>query len=214
MTINKIKNGRFINCFNCITVLTIIVLTAFAISATAQSTDPLSPTPMTTDTIKSRWGSGKRISHYYSFTGGPGIVKVQLNIKPDDVDSAYGALMDGDGHYLIPVENRNTTQRARFGDVLSSSGSFFVATYEIKRKQNFIFEFFTDGIDKDTGGSYTFKVSGDGISFNGNKGIVVEDTGKDKTLGLPKSGKLRLVMDDGTVQEINLTRVREATVKP
>ena len=57
--------------------------------------------------------------------------------------------------------------------------------------------------------------AGDGISFDENKSPTNNNnTGVDKTLSLPKSGKLRLVMDDGTVQEINLARVREATVKP
>ena len=59
------------------------------------------------------------------------------------------------------------------------------------------------------------RASGDGISFDENKSPTNNNnTGVDKTLSLPKSGKLRLVMDDGTIQEINLARVREATVKP
>lgn len=46
--------------------------------AAAQSGDPDKPTPMTTGEAKGRWAKDKDISHFYSFTAGPGEVKVLL----------------------------------------------------------------------------------------------------------------------------------------
>jgi hypothetical protein len=216
MKTSKMRIERFLKYLNLLVTLPII-LTIFAAIATAQSTDPFSPTPMNSEIVKGRWTPGKRISHYYSFEAGPGVIKVAANCKPDGTIDGVGIqLLDADGHSIPPVENREDP--FMLGTTISAlayqEGKLLVATYEIKRKQKFIVRFFTDNMEQEWGGNYSLKVSGDGVSFNGNKGVVIEEAGKDKTLGLPKSGKLRLVMDDGTVQEINLSRVREATVKP
>ena len=220
MTISKMKTEQFLTYINLLTVLTIIFF-ALTVSATAQSTDPFSPTPMTAETVKGRWSGGKRISYYYSFSAGPGVVKVLFNAKPDGhVDEVGGELLDADGHPLTPIENRGDPFRtSTVGDIIYQTGRLFVATYEIKRRQKFIFRFYTTNMEKEDGGSYSIKVSGDGVSFDENKTSTNKtSTNNNAATGitscLPKSGTLRLVMDDGTVQEINLSRVREAAVKP
>lgn len=216
MIINKLKNERICNYVNSFAIL-IIFFIVLAVSEKAQSTDPFSPTPITTEVVNGRWTSGKRVAYYYSFTGGPGVVKVQFNCKPDgNVDSCGGQLSDADGHPLVPVENRDDVfQLTRVGDMFYQEGKLFVATYEIKRRQKFIFKFYTDNMEQKWGGSYSIKASGDGVSFSENNSSINNNNPKvDKTSCLPKSGKLRLVMDDGTVQEINLSRIIEATIKP
>src|ERR1044072_1042070 len=81
----------------------LIAVTVLVQPAAAQSTDPDNPTPMTADTVKARWPKGNRISHYYSFVGGPGVVKVSFNATPEgNVDAVGGQLTDADGHASIP----------------------------------------------------------------------------------------------------------------
>lgn len=218
--ISKVKTKWFLKYLELLVALPIILI-ALASTSIAQSTDPFSPTPMTTDTIKGRWPSGKRISHYYSFVAGPGTVKVAFNCKPDGtIDGVGGQLLDADGHAFVPIENRNESfNPSAVEDLVYQEGKLLVATYELKRKQKLIIRFYTNNMEKEWGGTYAIKVSGDGVSFNEsnastNNNSTSSSAGNDKTFSLPKSGKLRLVMDDGTVQEINLSRVREATIKP
>lgn len=216
MTISRMKTERILKYSNLLAVLTIVFVALTGI-ATAQSTDPFSPTPITSEVVKGRWTSGKRVSYYYSFTAGPGVVKVQFNCKPDgSVDSCGGQLLDADGHPLVPVENRDDSfQSTKVGDMFYQEGKLFVATYEIKRRQKFIFKFYTDNMEHEWGGSYSIKVSGDGVSFKENLSSTDNNNPvADKTSCLPKSGKLRIVMKDGTVHEINLSNVTEMTVKP
>jgi hypothetical protein len=54
----------------------LITLIAPAGSALAQSTDPDNAIPMTTDTVRGRFPAGKEATHYYTFVGGPGEIKV------------------------------------------------------------------------------------------------------------------------------------------
>jgi hypothetical protein len=220
MSISNRNNTRIIKGINLLAILT-LVLAALAVSTTAQSTDPFSPTAMTTEVVKGRWPSGKRVAYYYSFTAGPGVVKVQFNCKSDgSVDACGGQLSDADGHLLTPVENRGDSfLTTAVGGMFYEDGGLFVATYEIKRRQKFIFKFYTDLSEKEYGGNYSIKVSGDGVLSkesitSTNNGSTNNNNGADNASCLPKSGKLRLVMEDGTIQEINLSRVREAAIKP
>jgi hypothetical protein len=100
-------------------------------------------------------------------------------------------------------------------DVASGAGVRLVSTYELKRRQKLIVRFYTAITTPETGGSYTIKVSGEGISANEPSTLTNSyPANREQTISLPKSGKLRIVMKDGTIQEINLSNVQEATVKP
>ncbi len=194
-------------------------ITALARPILAQSTDPFNPTPMTSETVKGRWLAGKQISHYYSFVAGPGVVKVMFNCVDDSGSQIVGQeVSDVDGHLLKRLESiGNDSQPSTYTtEVADGAGVRLVSSYELKRRQKLIVRFYTTITTPDTAGSYTIKVSGDGISGNesasANNGSTNTNSGS--AFSLPKSGKLQLVMDDGTIQEINLGRVREARIKP
>lgn len=223
MTTSRIKAKRSLK--NLLAVLSVILF-LFIGTAIAQSTDPFEPTPMKTEAVKGRWVREKHVSHYYSFTAGPGVVKIMFNCVADEGSTIVGGeLSDADGHLLPRMEGiaRGDAKPSYINAVAMAEGTRIVSTYEIKRRQKLIVRFYTTITTPDTGGTYTIKVSGDGVSFdnadtssNNNSPEKKEGNyaGADKTLSLPKKGKLRIVMDDGTVQEINLSRVREAAIKP
>jgi hypothetical protein len=221
MSVRNMTNKRFLEVLRFLGVLT-VVFVALTATARAQSTDPLNPTVMTSDTVKGRWPSGKRISYYYSFVAGPGLVKVSFNCKPDNViDGVGGQLLDADGRPFVPLENiQEGSKSPSVEGLVYQQGKLFVGTYEIKRRQKFIFKFYTTNLEGEMGGSYTIKVSGDGVTFadggdsSSNNPNSSNRPAAEKASCLPKSGKLRLVMDDGTIQEINLTRVKEMSVRP
>lgn len=220
MTRKNMKIMRMLKCLFLLTVLS-VTLVALVAPANAQSSDPFNPTPMTTDMVKGRWTIGKHASHYYTFWAGPGVVKVSFNCIDDSGSTIVGQEMtDADGHLFTRTESvgRDDVTPTYVTGVAGAEGIRLSSTYEIKRRQKVIVRFYTSVITPESGGSYTIKVSGDGVSFNENNAptnsTTASNTNIDKTSCLPKSGKLRLVMDDGTIQEINLSRVREITVKP
>jgi hypothetical protein len=196
----------------------LLALTSLASLAAAQSTDPFNPTPMTADTVKGRWPADKLISHYYSIVAGPGVVKVMFNCVDDSGSQIVGQeVTDADNHLLKRRESIGSDSEppTYVTEVASGAGVRLVSTYELKRRQKLIVRFYTAITTPETGGSYTIKVSGEGISANEPSTLTNSyPANREQTISLPKSGKLRLVMDDGTVQEINLSRVREATVNP
>ena len=146
----------------------LIGITTLARPAAAQSTDPFNPTPMTTDTVKGRWSAGKLISHYYSIVAGPGVVKVMFNCVDDSGSQIVGQqVSDADGHLLRRVESigKDSEPPTYTTEVANGAGVRLVSTYELKRRQRLIVRFYTDIIAPETGGSYTIKVSGDGVEY-------------------------------------------------
>jgi hypothetical protein len=185
-----------------------------------QSTDPFTPTPMPGDSVKGRWPLGKQISHYYSIVAGPGVVKVMFNCVDDSGSTIVGQeVSDADNHLLTRLESigKDNEPPTYVTGVAEGAGIRLVSTYELKRRQKLIIRFYTTITTPDTGGTYTIKVAGDGVTANDSVASTANGSSGNSSgsaFALPKTGKLQLVMDDGTIQEINLSRVREARVKP
>lgn len=200
-------------------VVLLVVFTFLAASAAAQSTDPFSPAPMTSDTVKGRWTSGSP-SYYYSFVAGPGVIKVSFNAKPNGpIDTVGGELRSAEGQLLIPVENRTKGNSPTVSGSLTSAGRLFVATYDLERRQKLVFRFFSNYGGTNNTGTYSIKVSGSGLYFGDDISLISMDPAGSITDGgglscMPKTGILRLEMRDGTFQEINLGRVKEMAVRP
>lgn len=229
MTINRMKTKRFLNHLNLLAALPIILI-ALAGTALAQSTDLDNPTPMTTNETKGRWQTGKAISFFYSFTAGPGEIMVMFDFKPDS--SLLNVSAEVTDVYGRGIGNLDDSQkRSELSYFATPEGERLVGRYELKRRQKLVARISIMGDEVATPGSYKVRVSGDGVSFNDNNTSTSNSSGNNSStnnsgtmnnnnagsnnvLSLPKSGKLRLVMDDGTIQEINLSRVREATIKP
>jgi hypothetical protein len=231
MTISKVKKQRFLSCLNLLAKV-LIILIAIVGPAAAQSTDPDNPVPMTTNVIKGRLFGDKPIAHYYSFIGGPGEIKILFDFVSDDsAQLVAGRLTDADGRTFISIDEE---YRKKFGppydlvqDIAYPQGLRLIGRYEVKRRQKLVVKVYTWGIIN-SGVKYNIRIEGDGVAFNqgstaanttvnnssANNTAAGNNASVNRASCLPKSGKLRLVMDDGTVQEINLSRVRETSIKP
>jgi hypothetical protein len=224
------KTRPFLGCLNLCTAI-LIILSAFVGSTAAQSSDPDNPTPMTASEVKGRWpGGNKAFSHFYSFVAGPGEVIVMFNFVSDYLSvNVGGQLMDAYGKAFTELnayeEQRAQTSYDFIYGMAQEAGVRLVGRFNLKRRQKLIIRAYSAfGSTPERGGSYKIRVEGGNPSFNGDApptgsgnsttNLPANASNAGSLSCLPKSGKLRLVMDDGTIQEINLGRVREATVNP
>ena len=187
-------------------------------SAEAQSTDLDHPVAMTTSEIMGRWPSGKATSYFYSFEGGPGQVIVMFDFSPDhDIQNVAGELTDSYGRGIGNLDD--VQRRSELSYHSTPEGLRLVGRYELKRRQKLVVRVSSVGDPGEViAGRYKIRVEGGvfnaGETSTTGKAIDRGSSSGNNASCLPKSGKLRLVMDDGTVQEINLGRMRQVSVTP
>jgi hypothetical protein len=214
-------------------VFALLVTITSARPVAAQSTDLDHPTPMTTNEVKGRYPKGKGASYFFSFEGGPGEVRIMLDFLPDqNFASISGQLTDAYGRPFASLDPASPGLDLSEGTELhyfaNEKGQRLIGRYAIKQRQKLVVRISISG-DDIAGGRYKVRVEGDGVTFNDSGSAGVNSAGtvtstnnpainnppaSNRPSCLPTTGKLRLVMDDGTVQEINLGRVREVSVKP
>src|SRR5688500_14516300 len=80
--------------------LALLLLAASVVPSAAQSSDPDSPTPLTSNVIEGE-GDGEAAVYYYRFAAGPGEVKVTVDAKTDYYSTPLEIqLSDRDGKEL------------------------------------------------------------------------------------------------------------------
>ncbi|HET9530544.1 MAG TPA: hypothetical protein VFQ92_09345 [Blastocatellia bacterium] len=175
----------------------VLLLIAASGSSAAQSTDRDNPTPLKTDELKADFSQDDP-EYFYSFIAGPGEVVFTLDVK--------GAPPGGGVPYfhLFNTEGRQLDAFDKFA--AGNSSEKVVKRMSFAKKQPVILR-----IGKPIGsGSYRLRISGaialDREAATGNQ--------TDGRMGLPMSGTLRIEMNDGSAQEIDLSRVRRVIVKP
>lgn len=165
----KLRTKRTIQCFSRMIILMILIIPVVPVAA--QSDDLDNPTPMTADSVKGRWPKDKLVSHYYSFVGGPGEIKIYFDFATDEsAQNVAGQLLDADGRAFIPLENQ-TAGKGDFNyvqEIAYPQGVRLVATYKIKRRQKLIVRAYNWGVAYNSG-SYKVRVTGDGVSFPDEK---------------------------------------------
>jgi hypothetical protein len=162
---SKIIKQRFLKLLNLVAIASTFLI-GLAGSVAAQSSDVNKP--MTTDSVQGQWSRDKLVSHAYSFTGGPGVIRILFNFTSEEGEQLVGGqLMDADGRLFIPLENRSGAQKGlNFAAGLAlPQGSRFVASYEINRRQKLYMRVYTWGPVQNAG-VYEVRVTGDGVSFN------------------------------------------------
>jgi hypothetical protein len=180
---------------------------------------------MTTNEVKGRWSSGKAVSYYYSFEAGPGEVMVMFDFMPDrELQNVAAELTDAYGRGISNLDDPQG--RSELSYFATTKGLRLVGRYQLKRQQKLVVKIASVGDDDVIAGAYKIRVEGGNPSFSQQNGASANQdgsTGKtiekrepesNRSSCLPKTGNLRLVMNDGTVREINLSRVREASIKP
>jgi hypothetical protein len=205
----------------------------FADPAAAQSTDPDNPVMLTTNSVKGRLTGNKPTAHYYGFVGGPGQVRVVFDFTPEGGSQGVaGQFLDAYGRPFLnldPDKRSGITHQDTVHAVVYEEGERLVGTFEVKRRQKLLIKVFTvGGTLSNQPVKYGIRIEGGDPAFGPSDPTIKKPTTDNppphnpgvtgipgNSLScLPKSGKLRMVMDDGTVQEINLSRIREASIKP
>ena len=154
---------------------TVAACLLLATTATAQSTNPSSPTPVNGQYTGK--GPSKETNYYFSFSGGPGDISVRLDIKAKDYSTFARIEIGNDPSNLIAMHNMNAS---------TTTGSATVTKqFKLATKQTVRIKLTLDG----NLAEYTLAVEG-GIVFSGGGGESTEKVGKLTSGGGAKLGKL------------------------
>lgn len=218
-------------------ILTIATVLLTAIATDAQSKDQSNPTAFTSNEFAGK-GPSKETNYFFSFTGGPGEVTVQLEIKAKAYSTfARLEILDAELN-AVAMHNMNAS---------TTSGTQQVKkTINLDEKQTILLKVTldsnlanyrivlggaiesaaatpTDTPPADTGGgvapsteSTPSEGSPDPTASTGSNKFFNIDFGKFKLgqfINMPKTGTLVIHLKDGTAQEIDLASVKSVTVK-
>jgi hypothetical protein len=220
--------------------VSILLLATTAIGVNAQSQDRENPTPLTSNTIKGS-GTGQKVEYYYSFTAGPGEVVVTVDLKAKSGSTnADVEVFDADSKIFYYYPNATSTNdHAVKKFTLNSEQALILrlaldssaGAYSIKLTGPIQLatappagdsvssgqqpEPKTDSPPEDAANTQPTEASG-GTTKSGKSSKLdltvdlLQTAGKH--LGLPTSGILHIVMKDGTMQDIDLSKVKKASV--
>ena len=183
----------------------VLIAVTMAGSAAAQSTDRDHPTPLQSAELRGELDGGDT-QFFYSFVAGPG----ELTITFDVTASASNAgatidLFDRNSRPVLSGLFVQATNRGSEREVKSVRlGARQTITMRLTEQA-----YGSSGSDK---GTFLVRLSGPGAPKGESSGNADSHAGE--RMGLPTSGILRLRMSDGTTQEINLSRVQSASIKP
>ena len=210
---------------------------ACTIHVAGQSTNQSSPTPLTSAEFTGKAPS-KETLYFFNFTGGPGEVTVQLEIKAKQYSTFARLEILDSGLNTLATHNMNAATTSGAQQVLKKVNLDEKQTVLLKVTLDANLANYkialggaieaaastpTDTPPADTsGGTSTSTEStpseaspGPTASTGGNKFFNV-DFGKFKLgqfINMPKTGMLVIQMKDGTTQEIDLASVKSVTVK-
>ncbi|WP_409878108.1 hypothetical protein [Dendronalium sp. ChiSLP03b] len=165
----------------------------------AQSTDGDRPTPLAEINLTGNVDKDNQSEYFYSFIADPGEITVRLDIQPNNANVLVG----------VDLFNSETKQLLSFEvPAYNSTSVREIQRVQIDRKQPI---FIRIGRKQSNGSAtYRVRIAGAVQPANSQQGTT---TGSASSLNLPSQGMLRLEMDDGSIQEINLNRIRRATVR-
>jgi hypothetical protein len=176
----------------------VLLLIAAARPSAAQSTDRDNPTPLKSNELITEF-SQDNPEYFYSFLAGPGEVVFTLDVK--------GAAPGGGVPYfhIFNTEGRELDSFDKFA--AGNASEKLVKRVSFAKRQAVVMR-----IGKPLGGgSYRLRLSG-AVALE--KATTDAADQADGRMGLPTSGTLRIEMNDGSAQELDLRRVRRVAVKP
>lgn len=206
-----------------------LIVVAVTVGGFAQSTNQSNPTALTATEFTGK-GPTKETNYYFNFTGGPGEVTVQLDIKARDY-STFARLEVWSGNKTIATHNMNAAT--------TTGASSVVKEFNLGEKQTVMIKLTLDANlasykitlggavetegpapSSEGGGMPQAEVAPTGptkaeSSSAAGKAFNI-DLGKFKLgqfINFPKTGTLVIQMKDGTAQEIDLASVKSVTVK-
>jgi hypothetical protein len=206
------------------------------VAASAQSTDQSNPTPIGSNELTITGPKKSNQQFYYSFTGGPGEVTLQFNVKAKSSSTYVGVK-------VFDAELNTVTYHNMSAD---TSPALALKKFDVGGKQTLVLSFTSDsslgeckikfgGAVEFNGAESSSSSASDSTATNSMPEVQPVDQGsgagastskgknKDfvfsvldavgQRFNIPANGKLRLEMKDGSVQEIDLTQVKKILVK-
>ena len=210
-----------------------VVMAAGAVSF-SQSTNRDNPTPINSSEVSGNFTDQDQGAkeYFYSFTAGPGDLTLTVDLKGRDRDASGSMpyeLLKGNGSEDGPIL---CCEYAQMGGGTSGRS---VASVKLTRRQTVVLHL-TNSMYR--GGSFNIRFSG--TAFGGNGGPAFGTgggqgrdnggngnggfgngsgggPGRDRSTGdpvdVPQTGILHIRMKNGTVQDIDLSRIRSITVR-
>ena len=186
--------------------LFVFVLSSAA--AFAQSTDPDNPTVVTQSVVQGKNpGNGEIIVYYYTFTAGPGVLKVITDQKSGGIrgnENLSWELMDANFKQLASEEFYGvTTSERKVNEIKLAKNQKVILKVKVTEDvENFKFQFT---------GAVNF------ASSNSNENIQ-EITGDNTTqttqqICMPRNGVLILTMQDGRKAKVDLGKVQKIEIQ-
>ena len=202
----------------------------------AQSSDRDNPTPFTSNTVKGS-GSGKKAEYFYSFTAGPGEVILTMDLKAKaGSTNADVEIFDAESKIFYYYPNATTTNEHAVKKFTLNSEQPLTLRLALDSSAGEYSIKLAGPIQlatPPTGDSISSSVTGEQppqdatniTPIDASSGTTAK-AGKNskldlsvdllqtvgKHLGLPTSGILHIVMKDGTTQDIDLSKVKSASL--
>lgn len=174
----------------------LIALSCFISTSTAQSTDRDNPTPITSREISDTTGDSAK-NYFYSFVAGPGEVKMTVDLK-----STGSALIN------VDVLDNNNISLSSFTLQAAGDDKQLVKRIQLKRRQPLTLRI--GNVPLGATGEYRVRLDG-AVQLAGAESPA--SVGQNSVLNVPNQGTLRIELDDGTTQEVNLSRVRRILIQ-
>ncbi len=189
----------------------LFVLFLFGTTVFAQSTDPDNPTVVTKREIQGKNIGDDLETYYYTFTAGPGILKVTTDMKHNS-SSGRTAVMD----FILLDSNFKEIKHV---DSLISEDARSILEIQLNKKQKVILKL---DVGLNTG---NFKMQFDGAvnfsggmsSGSGNQNIpeISGDTTTESTqqICMPRNGVVIMTMKDGKKAKVDLNKVQKIEIQ-
>ena len=194
----------------------LFVFVLFNAATFAQSTDPDSPTLVTQTMVQGKI-TGEATAYYYTFTAGPGVLKVTFDLKSQTTSGAFmtwqltdanfkelesGSIFGANAAGERQVKEINLTKKQKV--ILKAEGSADSAP------ANFKFQFtgavaFTGGMSGGGGGGGNQnipEISGDTTTTESTQQIC-----------MPRNGVIIIIMKDGKKAKVDLSKVQKIEIQ-
>ncbi len=192
----------------------LFVFVLFNAAAFAQSTDPDSPTLVTQTMVQGKI-TGEATAYYYTFTAGPGVLKVTFDLKSQTTSS--GAFMN----WQLTDANFKELESGNIFNA-NAAGERQVKEINLTKKQKVILK--AEGSANSPPGNFKFQFTG-AVAFTGgmsggggsNQNIpeISGDTTTESTqqICMPRNGVIIMTMKDGKKAKVDLSKVQKIEIQ-
>ncbi|MEJ7713495.1 MAG: hypothetical protein WKF84_27535 [Pyrinomonadaceae bacterium] len=179
---------------------TLILLVVGAGAASAQSADRDHPTRLTGSEVSGD-AVASNTEYFYSFTAGPGVVTITPGVSSNDFSTAFTVdLFDGRNNSLGGTTVSATHRNSEVGAARS---------VRLTSRQHVLMRLRFDG----NASRYSVRLGGAALNMP-TEAAPANRPMNTATERATSRGTLRIEMEDGSVHEFDLARVRQAMVRP